>query len=117
MNSKVLQDKLRDIEDGSEMRLLKWSEKNQEIGDDKEKTAVSSSLSTVSLKHYDQVSLLHSLNVSHLIFKSYFSFSATCDVLVAPIFFKLRFTFAQKVTHFAVFVKCLVKPAQFAMET
>lgn len=58
MNSKVLQDKVREIEEeGVEMRLLKRSEKNQENGDDKEKTAISVSQSTVSLKHYDQVTL------------------------------------------------------------
>lgn len=55
MNSKILQDKIRDIEEEEiEMRLLKRSEKSQENGDDKG-TIISSSQSTVSLKHYDQV--------------------------------------------------------------
>jgi hypothetical protein len=56
MNSKILQDKIKDIEDEEiEMRLLKRSEKNQENGEDKERVIISSSQSTVSMKHYDQV--------------------------------------------------------------
>lgn len=58
MNSKYLQDRLKEIEDEAiEMRLLKRSEKNHESVDCKERQIISSSDSTVSLKHYDQVSL------------------------------------------------------------
>lgn len=57
MNSKFLQDKVRDIEEeAAEMRLLKRNEKNQDGADDKEKPCILSSQTTVSLKHYDQVS-------------------------------------------------------------
>lgn len=55
MNSKILQEKLRAIaadDEEIEMRLLKRNEKNFEM----EKSAISTSQSTVSLKHYDQVS-------------------------------------------------------------
>lgn len=56
MNSKILQEKIQEIEDEAiEMRLLKRSEKSQDIVEGKEK-AVSTSQCTVSLKHYDQVS-------------------------------------------------------------
>lgn len=56
MNSKILQDKVQEIEDEAiEMRLLKRSEKSQDYVGNKEK-AVSTSQLTVSLKHYDQVS-------------------------------------------------------------
>lgn len=56
MNSKVLQDIIKETEDGeAEMRLLKRSEKNQENEDGIDRVAVSVSQSTVSLKHYDQV--------------------------------------------------------------
>lgn len=59
MNSKILQDKIKEIEDEEiEMRLLKRSEKNSECGDDKDRAIISGSQSTVSLKHYDQVNLV-----------------------------------------------------------
>lgn len=63
MNSKILQDKVRDIEEEAiEMRLLKRSgEKNQ---DGCERSIISSSQSTVSLKHYDQVKPLTSSSKS-----------------------------------------------------
>jgi hypothetical protein len=55
MNSKILQDKVQEIEDEVlEMRLLKRSEKGSGQ-DGKEKSAISTSQLTVSLKHYDQV--------------------------------------------------------------
>lgn len=56
MNSKILQDKVQEIEDEVlEMRLLRRSEKGSGQ-DGKEKSAISTSQLTVSLKHYDQVS-------------------------------------------------------------
>lgn len=57
MNSKYLQDRIKEFEDEAiEMRLLRRSEKNQDIVECKERQIISSSDSTVSLKHYDQVS-------------------------------------------------------------
>lgn len=58
MNSKILQDKVKEIEDHEiEMRLLKKNEKPEDSpSNSKEKNALCSSESTVSLKHYDQVS-------------------------------------------------------------
>lgn len=59
MNSKFLQDKVQEIEDEAiEMRLLKRNEKNHECCDDKEKV-ISTTHSTVSLKHYDQVEIYY----------------------------------------------------------
>lgn len=58
MNSKILQEKVQQIEDDAiEMRLLKRSEKNHEVVEEKEKAVEVSvtSQSTVSMKHYDQV--------------------------------------------------------------
>lgn len=58
MNSKILQDKLQEIESHEiEMRLLRKNEKSPEnmSADGKEKHAISSDSPTVSLKHYDQV--------------------------------------------------------------
>lgn len=58
MNSKYLQDKVKEIEDDAiEMRLLQRSEKNLERLDCQDRQIISSSDSTVSLKHYDQVGI------------------------------------------------------------
>lgn len=68
MNSKILQDKLAEIEDEAiEMRLLKRSEKNQDCADLKDRQIISSSQSTVSLKHYDQVSVMISTSKASVI--------------------------------------------------
>lgn len=54
MNSKTLEDRVKEIEEETaDMRILKRSEKDS--FEEKEKT-VNLSQSTVSLKHYDQVS-------------------------------------------------------------
>ena len=58
MNSKILQDKIQEIESHEiEMRLLRKNESKSEMnsGDEKEKAALQSNQPTVSLKHYDQV--------------------------------------------------------------
>lgn len=56
MNSKVLQEKIKEIESHEiEMRLLKRTESGQSQVEAEIK-GVCSSKSTVSLKHYDQVS-------------------------------------------------------------
>ena len=58
MNSKILQDKIQEIESHEiEMRLLRKNESKPDMnsGNDKEKAALTSNQSTVSLKHYDQV--------------------------------------------------------------
>jgi hypothetical protein len=57
MNSKVLQDKVKEIESHEiEMRLLRQNEKKPPAeGSDSDKEALCSSQSSVSLKHYDQV--------------------------------------------------------------
>lgn len=55
MNSKVLQEKIKELqEEEIEMRLLKRSEKSLDNDEEKERV-VSTSTSTVSLRHYDQV--------------------------------------------------------------
>lgn len=57
MNSKVLQEKIKELESHDiEMRLLKRTESNQSHLGEVELKGVCSSKSTVSLKHYDQVS-------------------------------------------------------------
>ena len=54
MNSKIFQDKVKEIEDEAiEMRLLKRNEKSLDHGE--QKNCVILANSTVSLKHYDQV--------------------------------------------------------------
>lgn len=60
MNSKIFYEKIQQIEDEAiEMRLLKRSEKNHEIAEEKDQPVTEyPSQSTVSLKHYDQVSSL-----------------------------------------------------------
>jgi hypothetical protein len=56
MNSKVLQEKIKELEGHEiEMRLLKRTESSQSHGE-VELRGVCSSKSSVSLKHYDQVS-------------------------------------------------------------
>lgn len=56
MNSKVLQDKINGIEsDQGEMRLLKKGEKPSQKDFDHHAASASSCPSSVSLKHYDQV--------------------------------------------------------------
>lgn len=58
MNSKILQDKIQEIESHEiEMRLLRKNESKPDMnsGDDKEKAGLQSNQPTVSLKHYDQV--------------------------------------------------------------
>jgi hypothetical protein len=58
MNSKVLQEKIKEIEDEEiEMRLLKRSNQDN-VERDKERVVMSSSQSTVSMKHYDQVNVI-----------------------------------------------------------
>lgn len=55
MNSKILQEKIKELqEEETEMRLLKRCEKNLDCDEEKERV-VSTSQSTVSLRHYDQV--------------------------------------------------------------
>jgi hypothetical protein len=59
MNSKVLHDKIKEIEDHKvevEMRLLRKNDKNYGQQEDQGKSTICSSDTTVSLKHYDQVS-------------------------------------------------------------
>lgn len=54
MNSKILQDKVQEIEEEAlEMRLLKRNDKDGL--DYRDRSIISTSQSTVSLKHYDQV--------------------------------------------------------------
>lgn len=61
MNSKIFQDKIKEIQDEEvEMRLLKRSDKSSEFDDEKDRV-ISTSTSTVSLKHYDQVKIKLSL--------------------------------------------------------
>lgn len=70
MNSKILQEKVHQLEeDAIEMRLLKRSEKNHEIIEEKGKEAVPESItpSTVSMKHYDQVNLFSILAIKSFI--------------------------------------------------
>jgi len=62
MNSKILQDKIQEIESHEiEMRLLRKNESKPDMnsGDDKEKAGLQSNQPTVSLKHYDQVCLTY----------------------------------------------------------
>lgn len=62
MNSKVLQDKIKEIESHEiEMRLLKRTESGHSQTE-AELKGVCSSKSTVSLKHYDQVRIRLILN-------------------------------------------------------
>lgn len=54
MNSKTLEDRVKEIEEETaDMRILKRSEKD---GFEEKEKAVNHGQSTVSLKHYDQVS-------------------------------------------------------------
>lgn len=57
MNSKTLEDRVREIEEETiEMRILKRGDKDSFEEKEKSGLTLTSSQSTVSLKHYDQVS-------------------------------------------------------------
>lgn len=70
MNSKVLQEKIKEIESHEiEMRILKRTESGSQ-GEVVDHKGVCSTKSMVSLKHYDNVS--HFINAFDLIFNIFF---------------------------------------------
>lgn len=72
MNSKVLQDKVEEVEkDLIEMKLLKKVDKTESIHGDHDSIMCSNSSSMISLKHYDQVRIYQkSLNFIIIFFFS-----------------------------------------------
>ena len=113
MNSKIFQDKVKEIEDEAiEMRLLKRNEKSLDHGE--QKNCVILANSTVSLKHYDQVRGSEKSWKASLICNLNFSSFAIFDVLVVRFPCKLRFFSAWEAIQSVVCVVSRLKTVQSA---